>query len=83
MPPDEKHRGTHWREDKIGLLMTMTSKAQECDPCPEVPAAFVDPTRIATLARELKTKKSAQAAATGEEVAGDTPETGASRAGVA
>ena len=74
LPPDDKHRGTHWREDKIGLLITMTSKAQECDPCPEVPAAFVDPTRIAKLARELKTKKSAQAAATGKEVAGDTPE---------
>ena len=74
LPPDEKHRGTHWREDKIGLLMTMTSLAQAVDPCPEVPAAFVDPTRIAKLARELKTKKSAQAAAARADVASDTPE---------
>ena len=74
LPPDEQHRGTHWREDKIGLLMTMQSTEQACDPCPAVPAAFVDPTRIAKLARELKTKKSAQAAAPGEDSAGDTPE---------
>jgi hypothetical protein len=59
LPPDEKHRGTHWREDKIGLLMTMTSQEQASDPCPQVPTAFVDPTRIVKLTRELKTKKSA------------------------
>ena len=67
LPPDNQHRGKHWREDKIGLLMTMTSAAQASDPCPRVPAAFVDPTRITKLARELKTKKSAC-----QEAAGDT-----------
>jgi hypothetical protein len=66
LPPDDKHRGTHWREDKIGLLMTMTSEAQARDPCPQVPSAFVDPTRIAKLVRELKTKKSACQEAAGE-----------------
>ncbi len=66
-PPDDKHRGKHWREDKIGLLMTMTSEPQVSDPCPKVPAAFVDPTRITKLARELKTKKSAR-----QDVAGET-----------
>jgi hypothetical protein len=71
LPPDEKHRGTHWREGKIGLLMRMISAAQERDPCPEVLAAFVDPTRIAQLVRELKTKKSAQAAL-GEDAASET-----------
>ena len=77
-PTDDKHRGTHWREDKIGLLMTMTSKEQACDPCPQVPAAFVDPTRIAKLARELKTKKSANVASGTPEVAAasDQPEQG-------
>jgi hypothetical protein len=74
LPPDDQHRGTHWREDKIGLLMTMTSVAQVSDPCAELPAAFVDPTRIAKLARELKTKKAAQAAASGADAAGDTAE---------
>lgn len=71
LQPDHQHRGKHWREDKIGLLMTMTSAAQASDPCPQVPAAFVDPTRIAKLARELKTKKSACQEAAGET---ETPE---------
>lgn len=60
LPPDEKDRGKHWREDKIGLLMTMTSAARADDPCPAVPAAFVDPTRIAKLARQLRTKRAAR-----------------------
>lgn len=46
----------HWREDKIGLLMTMKSTASTSDPCPEIPETFVDPTRILKLARELKKK---------------------------
>jgi hypothetical protein len=46
--------GKHWREDKIGLLMTMQSEVLASDPCPEIPEQFVDPTRILKLARELK-----------------------------
>jgi hypothetical protein len=72
LPPDDKHRGTHWRENKIGLLMTMTSEAQDSDPCPEVPAAFIDPTRIVKLTRELKIKKSANVEQSQHEAAGDT-----------
>jgi hypothetical protein len=74
VPPDDKHHGTHWREDKIGLLMTMLSTEQASDPCPQVPAVFIDPTRITKLARELKTKKSAQTAASAPEVAGAAEE---------
>lgn len=66
---DEQHRGKHWREDKIGLLMEMTSVEQASDPCPQVLKAFVDPTRIAQLTRELKTKKSAATESAGSEVA--------------
>ncbi len=69
LSPEAGHRGKHWREDKIGLLMTMTSVAAATDPCPEVPAAFVDPTRILKLTRELKTKRSASEESSGEEAA--------------
>jgi hypothetical protein len=69
--PDEQHRGTHWREDKIGLLMTMTSAERASDPCPQVPRTFVDPTRIVKLTRELKTKKSACVEATASEAVGE------------
>jgi hypothetical protein len=78
LPPDDKHRGTHWREDKIGLLLTMSSEAKANDPCPQVLAAFVDPTRITKLTRELKAKKSAGVAAGQAEAVGETdrPEQG-------
>jgi hypothetical protein len=47
-------RTGHWREDKIGLLLTMTSEVSTDDPCPEIPENFIDPTRIFRLAREIK-----------------------------
>ena len=51
---DESERSGHWREDKIGVVMTMTSKVSAEDPCPEIPEHFVDPTRILKLVREIK-----------------------------
>ena len=51
----------HWREDKVGLLLTMKSKAQAVDPCPDIPASFLDVVRIPKLARQLK--KNARAGA--------------------
>ena len=47
-------RNRHWREDKIGLLMTMTSKASDDDPCPDIPENFINPKRIFKLASETK-----------------------------
>jgi len=54
LPAEDGKSGQHWREDKIGLLMTMASEVSASDPCPEIPEQFVDPTRILKLARELK-----------------------------
>jgi hypothetical protein len=51
---DSAERKGHWREDKIGLLMTMTSEVSKDDPCPKIPENFIDPTRIFKLAREIK-----------------------------
>jgi hypothetical protein len=51
---DTHERNGHWREDKIGLLMTMTSKVSVDDPCPKIPENFIDATRIFKLAREIK-----------------------------
>ena len=51
---EEEPRHGHWREDKIGVLMTMTSEVSTTDPCPEIPEHFVDPTRILKLVREIK-----------------------------
>lgn len=65
----EEGNGRHWREDKIGLLMTMNSATSASDPCPEIPENFVDPTRILRLARELKKQ-----AALGEEAVREAAE---------
>jgi hypothetical protein len=57
--PDLEARAGHWREDKIGLLMTMTSDVSAVDPCPTIPEGFVDPLRILKLARELRKGRAA------------------------
>jgi hypothetical protein len=44
----------HWREDKVALLLTMQSAVAEADPCPDIPAGFLDVVRIPKLARQLK-----------------------------
>jgi hypothetical protein len=43
----------HWREDKVGLLAGLTSARHDADPCPQVPAGFLDVLRIPMSAREL------------------------------
>jgi hypothetical protein len=49
----EKPAAGHWREDKVGLLLTMRSEVSATDPCPEIPPSFLDATRIPELARAL------------------------------
>jgi hypothetical protein len=51
---DEERRGKFWREDKIGLLLTMASQPAAEDPCPLIPKTFLHPVRISKLVRELK-----------------------------
>ena len=50
---EEKVPSGHWREDKVGLLLTMHSEVSVTDPCPDIPPAFVDAGRIPELVREL------------------------------
>lgn len=71
---DNPTKGKHWREDKIGLLMTMASEAAASDPCPEIPESFVDPTRILKLARELKKQPAGTADAVKEAADPDSAE---------
>jgi hypothetical protein len=66
--PESSARRGHWREDKIGLLMTMTSQVFATDPCPEIPESFVDPTKILKLARELKSGVAASEDAVAEPI---------------
>jgi hypothetical protein len=51
---DKALPGRHWHEDKVGLVLTMRSPVCQADPCPEVPATFLDPRQVATIIRGLK-----------------------------
>lgn len=57
-PPAEEFeedivKAGHWREDKVGLLLTMKSTPSVTDPCPELPDCFLDEPRIGKLVRQL------------------------------
>jgi len=51
--PDRPSKSKHWREDKVGCLLEMTSAVSDVDPCPEIPAVFVDPLQSLKLAQEI------------------------------
>jgi hypothetical protein len=69
-PASAPARSGHWREDKIGLLMTMTSEESAVDPCPTIPETFVNPLRILKLVRELR-----KGCAPGADPVAEPPET--------
>jgi hypothetical protein len=50
---DRPTKSKHWREDKVGCLLEMTSVVSDVDPCPEIPAVFVDPLQSLKLAQEI------------------------------
>ncbi len=51
---DEVQQHSHWREMKVGVLMTMSSQTSPIDPCPELPPSFADPGYMRKIAREIK-----------------------------
>jgi hypothetical protein len=52
--PQRNEDDTFWREMKVGCLWSMTSKVSAADPCPQLPASFVDPERMRKMVREIK-----------------------------
>ena len=52
--PQRNEDDTFWREMKVGCLWSMTSKVSADDPCPQLPASFVDPERMQQMVREIK-----------------------------
>jgi len=46
-------KSKHWREDKVGCLLVMKSDVRDVDPCPEIPAVFVDPLQSLKLAQQI------------------------------
>lgn len=52
--PQRNEDDTFWREMKVGCLWSMTSTVSLEDPCPRLPASFVDPERMQRIVREIK-----------------------------
>lgn len=52
--PERNDDDTFWREMKVGCLWSMTSEVSATDPCPQLPASFVDPERMQKMVREIK-----------------------------
>jgi hypothetical protein len=50
----EKEKAGFWCEDKVGCLMSMTSKVSTEDPCPEIPPVFLDHAHMRKISREIK-----------------------------
>jgi hypothetical protein len=48
--PDAK---SHWHEYKLGVLQGLSSEAHADDPCPQIPALYLQQERIDKLAREI------------------------------
>jgi hypothetical protein len=59
-------KSRHWKEDRVGLLLSMSSPMSQADPCPDIPQHFIDPCRIEKLSRELKAKTRANATTAAE-----------------
>jgi hypothetical protein len=51
--PEHVAKSKHWREDKVGCLLVMKSEVRDVDPCPEIPAVFVDPLQSLKLAQQI------------------------------
>jgi hypothetical protein len=52
--PQRNDDDTFWREMKVGCLWSMISQVSAEDPCPQLPASFVDPERMQRMVREIK-----------------------------
>lgn len=49
--PPGKEASTHWRETKVGCLLSMESQVHQRDPCPELPEYLAHSDGVAELAK--------------------------------
>jgi len=51
---EERRKGRFWRETKVGCLWSATSEVSASDPCPQIPAVFVNPGKMREITSEIK-----------------------------
>jgi hypothetical protein len=49
--PEEKTRSKHWRESKVGCLLSMESDTHSSDPCEKIPDCFAHATVVREIAK--------------------------------
>ncbi len=49
--PEEKTRHQHWRESKVGCLLSMKSSIHSSDPCEKIPDCFVHASAVREIAK--------------------------------
>jgi len=51
---EEEEHHTHWREMKVGCLLSMASEVHAVDPCPTLPPVFLHRKRMREMVRGIK-----------------------------
>jgi len=74
-------RSRYWRDDKVGVLLTMHSEEHESDPCPDIPVTFLDRQRTPKLVQELGHSSGGAREAAQQPATTDTAATGTHRPG--
>jgi len=69
-PANEKH----WREDKVGCLLSMSGPMHESDPTPELPAWLATSSAVAELAKMAENQGVFEASESEEEQPTETPD---------
>lgn len=65
---------THWRESKVGCLLTMTSATSDQDPCPQIPAEYAHASAVREIAKIAENTTISQS----DEATTEMPDIGAS-----
>lgn len=51
VPAETASKTTHWREDKVGIVLSMASEVHACDPAPEFPEWLATADVVAEIAK--------------------------------
>lgn len=72
--PTREPGGKHWRETKVGCLLSMESKVHRCDPTPAFPAWLATSAAVAELAKIAEKTALSQPPSSAEEAASPSEE---------